>query len=128
MAFAGGTLFIASGPSGDHLFVTAFDPKKIHGHGICDQILLVPFCSVHPSGKHDNACVVQPGEHIFVKHESYMDYRNSRIESVDHIKSCVDNGTIKTYTPTDKILLLRIQQGLADSKRVPRHIKDDFLF
>lgn len=124
--FAGGTLLIASGPTGDHLFTIVFEPKKINGYGQNDQILLVPFCTVYAGGKHDPACVIQPGEHIFVTHESYMDYRNSRIESLNHVLDRINDGVFKQYNPVSEPLLCRIQQGLAKSTRVSRHIKDNF--
>lgn len=126
MPTIGGTLFIASGPVGDHLFVIPFEPRNIQGYGPSGQILLVPFCTVYPGGKHDPACIVQAGEHGFVVHESYMDYRNSRIESVSHIRARIADGTFKEHSPVTEPLLRKIQQGLSFSKRVPRYIKEDF--
>jgi hypothetical protein len=124
--FAGGTLFIASGPAGDHLFVIAFEPGNIQGRGQSEQILLVPFCTVYPGGKHDSACVIQAGEHEFITHESFMDYRNARIESVSHVRDRIADGTFREHHPVTEPLLRRIQQGLASSKRVPRYVIDDF--
>lgn len=124
MPIVGGTLFIASGPTGDHLFVIASNPIQIQGYGSSEQVLLVPFCSVCP--KHDPSCIVKIGEHEFVKHESFVDYRSSRVESVSHIRARIAEGIFKEHRPVSEHLLRRIQQGLANSTRVPRHIKDDF--
>ena len=126
MPFAGGTLLIASGPSGDHLFVVVFEPKKITGYGQCEQVLLVPFCSIYPGEKYDPACILQTGDHGFLNHASYVDYRNSRIESVNHIRERIDNKIFRVHDPVSDLLLHRIQQGLDNSARVSRHIKDDF--
>lgn len=126
-AVAGGTLFIASGPTGDHLFVIAFEPRIIQGYGSSEHVLIVPFGTVYPGGRHDSACVVQPGEHSFIAHESHMDYRHSRIESAVHIRDRIGDGTFKVHDPVTEPLLLRIQQGLSLSTRVSRFIKDDFL-
>ncbi|MHB1678522.1 MAG: hypothetical protein ACYCSS_13515, partial [Sulfuriferula sp.] len=79
-------------------------------------------------GRHDTACIVQAGEHGFVIHESYLDYRNSRIESVSHIRARIVEGIFREHNPVTKPLLSKIQQGLFNSTRVPRHIKDDFSF
>lgn len=126
MPVEGGTLFIASGPTGDHLFVIAFESRVLQGYGSSEQVLLVPFCSVYPNGKHDPACIVQEGEHSFITHESYLDYRNSRIESVSHIRAGIADGFFKEHQPVTESLLRKIQQGLYKSKRVSRHIQDDF--
>lgn len=126
MPNAGGTLFIASGPSGDHLFVIAFEPRHIEGYGSSEQALLVPVCTAYPGGKHDPACIVQAGEHGFVVHESYLDYRSSRIESVSHIRDRINDGTFREHAAVTEPLLHRVLQGLGNSTRVPRYIKDDF--
>lgn len=109
MPIAGGTLFIASGPTGDHLFVILFEPRKIPGYGSGEQILLVPFCSIQPGDRHDAACIVQMGDHDFITHESYLDYRNSRIESVSHIRSRIAEGVIREHKPVMAYLLCKIQ-------------------
>jgi hypothetical protein len=126
MPNAGGTLFIASGPTGDHLFVIAFEPRHIEEYGSSEQVLLVPICTVYPGGKHDPACIVQAGEHSFVVHESYLDYRWSRIESVNHIRDRIGEGAFKEHAPVTEVLLQRVLHGLSQTKRMPRHIKDDF--
>lgn len=123
---AGGTLFIASGPSGDHLFVVVYDPRRIDGRGKSDQLLIIPFCSVESNANHDPACLVQQGEHSFISHESYMDYRNARVEPVSHVASLVGSGTFSVHDPVSENLLNKIRQGCGVSKRIPRHIKDDF--
>lgn len=127
MPLAGDTLFIASGPTGDHLFVIGFSPRKIQGCGSSEMVLLVPFCTVPPSGKHDSACIVQAGEHSFITHESYMDYRSSRADPISHIRAQIADGLFKAHGPVTAPLLHKIQHGLSISTRVPRHIKDDFL-
>lgn len=127
MPIAGGTVFIASGPSGDHLFVILFEPRHIQGNGPSEQILLVPFCSVQSGGRHDAACIVQVGDHDFIVHESYLDYRNSRIEAVGHIRARIAEGVIREHKPVTGALLRKIQLGLFNSTRVPRYVKDEFL-
>ena len=117
---------MASGPSGNHLFVIPFDPKIIDGYGSNECILLVPICSVYPGDKHDSSCIVHTGEHDFATHESFMDYRHSRIESVSHVRGMITSGVFKEYNPVAAPLLLKIQQGFSLSKRIKRHVKEDF--
>ena len=69
--YPGFTLFIPSGPSGDHLFVSVLDEKTIHGK---PHVLLVSFCSIDGKSNHDTACVIKAGEYSFIKWDSYINY------------------------------------------------------
>jgi len=105
----GGTLFIMSGPKGEHLHVIAFEAKTIKEYK-GKQVLLLPLCSIRDNSKtyHDSACEISAGEHAFIKHASYIDYRNARIEAVDHLRALVNNGVCREGEPVTPVLLKRI--------------------
>lgn len=118
---AGECLLIESGPVGKHLFVLVLD-KKINNK-LC--ILSVPICTARESARIDESCMVQPGEHPFVKSESFVEYRNSRIDLVDNLLNRVKEKTFIPHDPASKELLDKIKDGLKASKEVKRHIKDE---
>lgn len=120
---AGECLLIDSGPTGKHLFVLVLD-KKVNNKL---QVLSVPVCSIKSEVYIDDSCILQEGEHPFVKHESFVEYRNSRIDDATHLLSCVQEKTFIPHEPVSSELLNRILSGLKNSKQVKRYIKDEFL-
>jgi hypothetical protein len=109
------TLLIPSGP-GNHLHIV-MTPECAYGHH-----LLVSFSSVRGGRAPDTACIVQPGEHRFVKVESYVAYHLARTVDAPHLVKCVDAGLFKPDDPVDDLLFDRIFQGLRISKFVKRRI------
>ena len=73
LPYPGATLLIPSGPEHDpdrmHLFVVLTNPFDDRGDGV-QRVLLVSLSTVHDHKNHDPACVLEAGEHRFVKHES----------------------------------------------------------
>lgn len=47
----------------------------------------------------DKSCVVMPGEHSFLKHESVINYADSKIASISTIEEALSKGVIKPHTP-----------------------------
>ena len=88
----GATLLMPSGPDGDHLFVVLNDPKIFPNYGSNPQVLLVNLSSVRQSVHFDATCLLQPGCHPFVRVESYVVYRNARIEPESHLLALVEKG------------------------------------
>lgn len=115
-----GTLLVPSGshssPEGKHLFAIVTDKCAD------DQHLMVSFSTIKEGRFHDPACEVPVGSHKFITQDSYVNYRQARIERVDHLTKCVDGWV---FTPNDDIsdaLLARIQQGIVDSEFVAKRI------
>jgi len=119
----GECLLIDSGPIGKHLFVLVLDKqinKKVH-------ILSVPICTARDSARIDESCMIQPGEHTFIKDESFVEYRNARIDPVDSLLERVNEKTFIPHDSASQELIAKIIDGLKISKEVKRHIKDDFI-
>ena len=118
----GECLLIDSGPIGKHLFVLVLNnkaDKKI-------VALSVPVCTVRDASMVDDSCILQAGDHPFVKSESFIEYGNARVDDVHHILNCVKEKTFILHDPVSADLLSRIKDGLLKSKQVKRYIKDDF--
>lgn len=118
---AGECVLIDSGPIGKHLFVLVLD-KKINNK---QQVLSVPLCTVRETAYVDDACLVQVDEHSFVKSDSFVEYRNARIDPADHLLERVRERTFIPHDPVSASLLNRIKAGLKESKQVKRFIKDE---
>ncbi len=120
---AGTTILIPSGSIGDHLFVVIFDIKEINGK---PKALLAPVVSQFP--RCEMTCPLTSGDHPFVKHESIIAFNHCRTESLEHIHDCLASGLFRIkYPPASNSLLLRIQVSYSQSKRVPKHIKRDWI-
>lgn len=91
--------------------------------GCCGQVVLVSFTSIKPDFPHDPACVVRAGEHSFIVQDSYIYYREPRIEPASHVQSMVDKGVWRPMAQCGQALIDRIVAGFQESKRVPRHVR-----
>lgn len=109
------TLLIPSG-QGNHLHVVV-TPECPYGHH-----LLVSFSTVRGGRAPDPTCIVQPGEHRFIKVESYIAYHLARIIDAVHLKKCADGGLFKPDDPIGDGLFDRIFQGFRVSRFVKRRI------
>lgn len=120
----GECFLVPSGPDAKHhLFTVALGPCAFPGYGAQQQVLLLSICSVRPGLNHDDACILLPGDHEFIRHESYVYYRDPRIESVAHVQKMLEHGVWQEKAPFTPQMLKRIVDGLRKSRRVPRHIK-----
>lgn len=120
----GSCLLVPSGPGEfKHLFAIAVGPQPIEGYGTQPHVIMVSVTSIKPDYPYDPACVIKAGEHPFVTHDSYVYYRDPRIESVAHVQAMVDQAVWQSKEPCSPELLERIRTGLMSSTRVPRYIK-----
>ncbi|WP_272545938.1 hypothetical protein PPH94_011895 [Burkholderia cepacia] len=118
---AGTTIFIPSGPSGDHLFVTVFDIKIINGK---QKVLLAPFESWFSKG--DPSCILDVGDHTFIKHKTFVGYSNCRIYDVVDLVQCINAGTFRIGDSASIELTDKIRTTYIGAKRVKRFIRDDW--
>lgn len=123
--FRRASLLIPSGPIHDpqrkHLFIVLTDPFDDTGNGI-SRVLLVSISSLRDGC--DRACILKPGDHPFIKHESFVVYRSARIEEAGKIVSAVHNNIFQAHHPVSEQVMLRICQGLETSKHTaPKILK-----
>lgn len=120
----GACLLVPSGPGElKHLFAVAVGPEQFDGHGVRPHVIMVSVTSIKPDFPHDPACVIRAGEHPFIRHDSFVYYREPRVEPVAHVQNMVDSASWMSQAPCSAELLERIRAGLLNSTRVPRHIK-----
>jgi hypothetical protein len=116
--FKRATLLIPSGPVHDpdrkHLFVLLTDP--IETPDVQDkQVLLVNIATVPNGLPYDATCIIQPAEHRFIKHESYVFYAKARIEAANALLRGVKSGQFIPHDIMDHALVQRISDGLRQS-------------
>ncbi len=118
------TLLVPSGPENDpdrrHLFVLLTDPADV-GDGV-KAVLMVSLSSIKQGLPYDPTCLLYPGDHPFVKRESYVVYRKARIEEVDKLLRGVKDGKLIPQEPMDSAIFARICKGLEESSLTPPKI------
>lgn len=114
----GECLFIESGPAGKHLFVVLLGYRSPRGQAF----ILVPICSSH--AKADPACSLKVGDHPFILHDSFLDYRNAREDLGETLSSRVSDHTFVPDQKASAELVKKAIAGLKASKFVSRHFKD----
>ena len=63
------------------------------------------------------------GEHPFIDHDSYVDYRFTRFEPADKVQAGVDCGQFVENEPCSPELIKRIIQDALKSRRINREFK-----
>lgn len=117
------TLLIPSGPSHDpnrkHLFVVCTDPCP-------DGKQLVVCVASWVNDLCDGTCILQEHEHPFLTHQSYILYREARVEAVADIEKGIDDGRFLPRAAMNAQTFLRVRNGVCRSKHTPRKIKRYF--
>jgi len=82
--------------------------------------LLVNCSSVKPDKPHDNACYIEQGEHEFIKHRSYIVYKQARIETLEKIERGISTGRFIKKEIINDELYKRILKGAFTSSHIER--------
>ena len=108
------TLLIPSGPAHDlarhHLFICLNDP-----HGPPRQVLLASVCTVPQAAPCDTTCILQPGDHEFIKHQSYVAYAKCRLLDEAALIRGVQGGVMRDKGLIAQPVFDRIMHGLYQS-------------
>ncbi len=105
----------AGGPS--HLWIVITRPTKER------EVVIVNVTSWRSLA--DPTCVLQPGDHQFVRRKSYIEYRRAKRVSVDEIRVLLNSGGCVEYDTASPSLLERILDGAAERKDyIPHKCRD----
>ena len=91
----------------EHLWVVVSHPTAD------DEVVIANFTTLR--GNCDDACVVRPGEHPAIDHDSIVAYRQARLVSRSTLEGAIASGTFRAMTPVSADLLKRIQHGMLAS-------------
>lgn len=113
----GMTLLLPSGPANDprknHLFVL-----MTAASGPARQVLMVPICTLRATS--DRTCILQADDHEFLQRESFVAYRNTRLEFADRLVRGVAKGELTERDRIDGAILTEIRKGFERSRFVGR--------
>ena len=119
-------MLVPSGPSGLHLFVLILGPVLVPSYGSAPQVVMVSATSIRNGVPHDPACELQPGDHAFIQHPSFIAYRYLRIDGSVHVEQMVNQAVWMPHEPCSEALLQRIVTGVCRSRLAPREFKKMF--
>ncbi|MHC5055762.1 MAG: hypothetical protein ACYTKD_13715 [Planctomycetota bacterium] len=112
MTIEAGNSFFAPWPEPDcvtHLFFVLSDPSVDREH-----VLVVPVMAWDADYK-ESTCLVDPGEHPFIKHTSYVNYGCAELAPADLIEERLVSGEFRTREPASPELLEKIRRGAEQS-------------
>ncbi|MFZ3160696.1 MAG: hypothetical protein WA134_11045 [Rhodoferax sp.] len=119
----GATLLMPSGPTTEHMFVIMAGPTPLKNYGTNKQFISVNISSIYPGVPFDEACILEPGAHPFVKHPSYAAYRHARIDAQQHLEKMVRDGVWKPHRPCSAGMFEKIMRGAFVSRLISREIR-----
>jgi 5'(3')-deoxyribonucleotidase len=120
--FKRATLLMPSGPDHDverkHLFILMTDPVE-NLETKTKEVLVVSLSTIKPNSPYDDTCIIRPYEHPFIKHDSFVFYRNSAIKDCDKLINGVKQGIFKAKGIIDMPVFSRICSGIETSRFIP---------
>lgn len=103
-----------------HLYFILTDPCFNGETGDSDCVLSVSCSSIKEGKNYDDACVLQVGEHEFIKRDSFIFYNHLRIDSVSKIEREIADGKFILKELMSDTLYQRILNGLINSKHTEK--------
>jgi len=106
-----GTTFLLS--AGDiHLWVIISDPKLDP-----QNVLIVNLTSLAPHK--EQLCVLGVGDHPWIRHDTCVNYGDSRVTTIDKLVAARDASTLLVQDPVSPHILKRIREGAMNSTKMP---------
>lgn len=96
-----------------HLWVIISDPLI----DVTDPVIIVNF-TTYKEGK-DPTCILQAGDHPFIKHPTAVDYRNAIDVPNAGLEASANRGQVVLQEPLKPEILHRIRQGATESPFIP---------
>ena len=112
MAHLGDTFLLVNAGINNHLFIIISDPSADP-----NRIVTANFTSWGPDT--DQSCVVEVGEHRFVKRRSCVYYGESRLITLAQYDRFLAASLLAPHDPVTGALLDRILRGAAVSPHLP---------
>lgn len=96
----------------DHLHIVISDPDKFPNEVICFNLTTW-------KGDHcDPACIIEPGEHTWVRRRSYVYYENPRLLDAEAIKAIETSSRVNKLPAVSDELFTRILEGAEETTRL----------
>jgi hypothetical protein len=123
----GSTLLVPSGPAHDpdrlHLHIALTDAFQDASDGK-SRIVLASLSSIPGEGQpYDATCIIIPGEHVFVRRKSYVNYAFATLYSVETLAARCAEGTCQRQDAVSTALLVRMLKGSLNSIHTKQRIR-----
>jgi hypothetical protein len=82
-----------------------------------ESVVSVNLTSLRTSA--DRACILVPGDHPFVAHESYIAYNYARLIRREELQLLISDGLIIELQPAAADLMQKVWDGAARTKQLP---------
>ena len=87
-----------------------------------EEVVLASVCSMRPRA--DTTCLLHPGDHSFIGHESYVDYGLCRTDQKEHLEHLIQSGYFVRREDASEELIERIINGAFESRHTKPKILD----
>lgn len=105
-----------------HLHILLTSPSQKHP----DKVLIANLSSF-VQGVHEESCILEPGDHPFIKHRSYIPYNKAKIFALQNLRDGIAQGLYRPRDPVGHDVFKRICNGLEQSTRVALGIKKFYM-
>lgn len=92
-----------------------------------NEFLTVPMDTLR-NGFQDKSCVIEVGEHSFIKAKSFINYAYAEVLNFTQVFNGLNQGVLVRKEDVSEDLLRRIQEGAKKSKRLNNKFKIWFDF
>lgn len=99
-----------------HLWLIINDPAAHHNLALIVNVTTLRLDA-------ESTCLVAPGEHPFVKHDSYVRFAGARQARVADLAAAVKKGLLKPQQAASKTLLEKIRTGAQASPQLPCELR-----
>jgi hypothetical protein len=99
------------------------DPVTVDGYGGKPCVLMACITSVVGGIPGDDSCLLFKGDHPFVEHDSFVDYRFTRVEQAATVLARIDDGVFIAKDACSAELIRKVIQGALKSRRINREHK-----
>lgn len=104
-----------------------------HLHVICSKpffnpatgeisVVAVNISSVKDRTRYDKTCVLEKGDHPFIRHKSFVYYKGSTIFRISKIQQGIETGEITVLENVSEQILKKVLSGFATSDFTPAKI------
>jgi hypothetical protein len=122
MIAPGNAFLIPSDEGKKHLFFVVYGPAILPGYGKIPHCILAGATTIYEGSRYDPACIIDSGEHPFIRHRSYIAYRYAQIYPETDVAKRAN--TLWTQLENcDAALLERIASGIINSRYTPNHVR-----
>ncbi len=94
----------------DHLFIVI----AVHD----TKVLVVNITSKKDNS--DTSCILCKDDHIFITHDSIVNYADAMLTSIEKIELLLKNNTFLPNRPVEEDILKKIQKGGLNSPALPK--------